>query len=117
MKTSFIPRMTARRAYAATLAILGIAVVLMQFVRQLLYRYRIVKEKNLGDQGLPRSAGRPEACAPGPLVDWPEAAALANAAARGQASNLALQWRRPGSNRQPPACKAGALPVELRPHD
>ena len=24
-------------------------------------------------------------------------------------------WRRPGSNRQPPACKAGALPVELRP--
>ena len=25
------------------------------------------------------------------------------------------QWRRPGSNRQPPACKAGALPIELRP--
>ena len=25
-------------------------------------------------------------------------------------------WRRPGSNRQPPACKAGALPAELRPH-
>ncbi len=25
------------------------------------------------------------------------------------------QWRRSGSNRQPPACKAGALPVELRP--
>ena len=25
------------------------------------------------------------------------------------------KWRRPGSNRQPPACKAGALPVELRP--
>jgi hypothetical protein len=25
-------------------------------------------------------------------------------------------WRRAGSNRQPPACKAGALPVELRPH-
>lgn len=24
-------------------------------------------------------------------------------------------WRRPGSNRQPPACKAGALPIELRP--
>ena len=24
-------------------------------------------------------------------------------------------WRRAGSNRQPPACKAGALPVELRP--
>ena len=25
------------------------------------------------------------------------------------------QWRRSGSNRQPPACKAGALPIELRP--
>ncbi len=25
------------------------------------------------------------------------------------------QWRRPGSNRQPLACKASALPVELRP--
>src|SRR4030042_1088403 len=25
------------------------------------------------------------------------------------------QWRRPGSNRQPLACKANALPVELRP--
>ena len=31
-----------------------------------------------------------------------------NQAARGK-------WRRPGSNRQPPACKAGALPIELRP--
>jgi hypothetical protein len=27
------------------------------------------------------------------------------------------EWRRPGSNRRPPACKAGALPAELRPHD
>ena len=26
-----------------------------------------------------------------------------------------LKWRRSGSNRRPPACKAGALPVELRP--
>ena len=25
------------------------------------------------------------------------------------------QWRRRGSNPQPPACKAGALPIELRP--
>jgi hypothetical protein len=24
-------------------------------------------------------------------------------------------WSRPGSNRRPPACKAGALPAELRP--
>ena len=24
-------------------------------------------------------------------------------------------WSRPGSNRRPPACKAGALPIELRP--
>jgi hypothetical protein len=29
--------------------------------------------------------------------------------------NYEPHWRRPGSNRQPPACKAGALPVELRP--
>lgn len=26
-----------------------------------------------------------------------------------------LDWRRSGSNRQPPPCKGGALPVELRP--
>ena len=26
-------------------------------------------------------------------------------------------WRRSGSNRRPPACKAGALPAELRPRD
>src|SRR5262245_39669984 len=25
------------------------------------------------------------------------------------------KWRRPGSNRQPPRCKRGALPIELRP--
>src|SRR5208337_2979507 len=25
------------------------------------------------------------------------------------------EWRRPGSNRQPPGCKPGALPIELRP--
>ena len=38
--------------------------------------------------GLPRSRDRPETKPP---------------------------WRRPGSNRRPPACKAGALPAELRP--
>ena len=27
-----------------------------------------------------------------------------------------LWWSRTGSNRRPPACKAGALPAELRPH-
>ena len=26
------------------------------------------------------------------------------------------KWRRSGSNRQPPPCKGGALPIELRPH-
>ena len=26
-------------------------------------------------------------------------------------------WRLPGSNRWPPACKAGALPAELNPHN
>ena len=28
-----------------------------------------------------------------------------------------LWWRLPGSNRWPPACKAGALPAELNPHN
>ena len=27
-----------------------------------------------------------------------------------------LWWNQPGSNRRPPACKAGALPTELWPH-
>ncbi len=31
------------------------------------------------------------------------------------AAQRAPWWRRPGSNRRPPACKAGALPAELRP--
>ena len=30
---------------------------------------------------------------------------------------FARWWRQPGSNRRPPACKAGALPTELCPHD
>lgn len=43
-----------------------------------------------------------------------------NAATRTQRSrslttSATCQWRRPGSNRQPPACKTGALPIELRP--
>ena len=32
-------------------------------------------------------------------------------------SLLELSWSRPGSNRRPPACKAGALPVELLPRN
>ena len=28
---------------------------------------------------------------------------------------VGMLWRRADSNRQPPACKAGALPLELRP--
>jgi hypothetical protein len=31
------------------------------------------------------------------------------------ATNSKPWWRRTGSNRRPPACKAGALPAELRP--
>jgi hypothetical protein len=30
---------------------------------------------------------------------------------------LYIEWRRRGSNPQPPACKAGALPIELRPQE
>src|SRR5262249_40846870 len=33
----------------------------------------------------------------------------------GRGPGAKQQWRRPGSNRQPLACKASALPVELRP--
>ena len=31
-------------------------------------------------------------------------------------TSLKYWWRVPGSNRWPPACKAGALPAELTPH-
>ena len=31
-------------------------------------------------------------------------------------SSLKKWWRMTGSNRRPPACKAGALPAELIPH-
>ena len=34
----------------------------------------------------------------------------------GTSINLFKWWRVPGSNRWPPACKAGALPAELTPH-
>src|SRR5918992_1074250 len=33
----------------------------------------------------------------------------------GAASHRKIRWRRADSNRRPPACKAGALPTELRP--
>ena len=32
-----------------------------------------------------------------------------------RAKGHSQEWRRPESNRRPPACKAGALPTELRP--
>ena len=35
---------------------------------------------------------------------------------RGISAAKPRKWRRSGSNRRPPACKAGALPAELRPH-
>lgn len=34
---------------------------------------------------------------------------------RSRAELVTLTWRRSDSNRRPPACKAGALPTELRP--
>ncbi len=36
-------------------------------------------------------------------------------AKRKKISSFTCQWSRAGSNRQPPGCKPGALPVELRP--
>ena len=44
--------------------------------------------------------------------------AIAHAAAKSAAHIVAgacALWRWPGSNRRPPACKAGALPAELHP--
>ena len=35
---------------------------------------------------------------------------------QGTSVNLFVWWRLAGSNRWPPACKAGALPAELNPH-
>ena len=35
---------------------------------------------------------------------------------RNRNRQVMLWWSRTGSNRRPPACKAGALPIELRPH-
>lgn len=46
---------------------------------------------------------------------------IANAKFSVQCLNQALSvgdwWRQTGSNRRPPACKAGALPAELCPHE
>ena len=35
---------------------------------------------------------------------------------QGTFADVTLRWRRRDSNSRPPACKAGALPTELRPH-
>ena len=47
----------------------------------------------------------------GPSLEEPGS----NAASQPQSTGDAW-WSRTGSNRRPPACKAGALPIELRPH-
>ncbi len=46
----------------------------------------------------------------------PDAAPATDAARRaGESDMIETKWSRPGSNRQPLACKASALPIELRP--
>ena len=45
----------------------------------------------------------------------PARAGQANRRRRARACLLETWWSRTGSNRRPPACKAGALPTELRP--
>ena len=45
----------------------------------------------------------------------PAGAGQANRRRRARACLLETWWSRTGSNRRPPACKAGALPTELRP--
>ncbi len=66
-------------------------------------------------------ATHPEGCRHGVAfpVRTPCAAYLAGRHRRdagdGPAGPARSWWRRSGSNRRPPACKAGALPAELRP--
>jgi hypothetical protein len=40
---------------------------------------------------------------------------ISGAAFLGETRLYPSEWSRPGSNRQPPRCKRGALPIELRP--
>ena len=65
-------------------------------------------------------AGRPKGRASGGLdqAQQPERHAANGHATRFRGISAARprKWRRSGSNRRPPACKAGALPAELRPH-
>src|SRR5687768_4121082 len=68
-------------------------------VRYNSYRYRIVKELRRFQKNRLLSRSR---------------RINADAATRAQ-KDFSRLWRRPGSNRQPPACKTGALPIELRP--
>ena len=66
-------------------------------------------------------AAHPEGCRHGVAfpVRTPCAARLSGRHRRdagdGPAGPARSWWRRSGSNRRPPACKAGALPAELRP--
>ena len=53
------------------------------------------------------------------IINFLKSYSLNSCPNRGQELKLnfyrTAQWRRRGSNPQPPACKAGALPIELRP--
>ena len=48
---------------------------------------------------------------------WPPKGRIRAAGFRSRGIALANEWSVPGSNRRPPACKAGALPTELTPRD
>ena len=53
---------------------------------------------------------------PHSITRWPGSANVYSAGNITSCFGLVyMKWRRTGSNRQPPACKAGALPIELRP--
>ena len=59
---------------------------------------------------IPRLKPKPSLSMTPPRNPWVGALRATTSLARPQG------WRRTGSNRRPPACKAGALPIELRPH-
>ena len=69
--------------------------------------YSLLLQEVVGQNGLEPSTSRLSVVCSSQLSYWP----VSNISA----CLALLWWRVPGSNRWPPACKAGALPAELTP--
>ena len=68
----------------------------------------------LSPGALPLGPGKGKAFALHSFIK-PGSGASGPSGSRAEPSPSSVLWRRSGSNRRPPACKAGALPAELRP--